>query len=65
VARRLTEEDLVVQEIGEESEIEGARIGAAAALLVPPDQLTPAQIKGWLLEQESAEIFGAQEATDV
>jgi hypothetical protein len=26
--------------------------------MVPPDELTAAQIKGWLLEQEAADIFG-------
>jgi hypothetical protein len=58
LGRRLTEDDLVVQEAAESAEIEAARPAVAAKLLVPPDELTAAQIKGWLLEQEASEIFG-------
>lgn len=58
VGRKLTEDDLVVHEAAESAEIEAARPGAAAALFVPSDQLTPAQIRGWLLEREADEIFG-------
>ena len=58
VGRRLTEDDLVVQEAAESAQIESARPAVASALLVPPDELTAAQIKGWLLEREAAEVFG-------
>lgn len=58
VGRRLTEDDLLVQEAAEDAIIEEARPRAASALLVPPDDLTAAQIKGWILEQEANEIFG-------
>jgi len=59
VGRKLTEDDLIVKEAAEGAEVEAARPAAAAALLVSPNELTAAQIKGWLLEQEAAEIFGA------
>jgi hypothetical protein len=60
VGRKLSEDDLIVQEAAENAEIEAGRSRAAAALCVPPDQLTEAQIKGWLLEQEAAAVFGEQ-----
>jgi hypothetical protein len=60
VGRKLTEEDLVVQEAAESAEIEAGRSGAAAALCVSPDHLTGAQIKGWLLEQEADAIFNGE-----
>lgn len=46
VGRRLTEDDLVVQEAAESAEIEATRPAVASELLVPPDELTAAQIKG-------------------
>ena len=58
VGCRLTEDDLVVQEAAESAAVEAARPAVASELLVPPDELTAAQIKGWLLEQEAADIFG-------
>ena len=58
VGRKLTEDDLITQEGAEAAEIEAGRQGAAAALLVHQDQLSDAQIRGWLLEREAAEIFG-------
>lgn len=58
VGRKLTEDDLLVRDAAEDAIIEEARPRAASALLVPPDDLTAAQIKGWILEQEADEIFG-------
>lgn len=60
VGRKLSEGDLIVQQHAEHAEIKAARTNAARALFMPPDQLTDDQIRGWILEQEAAEIFGVE-----
>jgi hypothetical protein len=52
VGRSRTEEDEVILRQADEAEIEANRGLAAKSLNEHPDNLSPAQIKGWLLEQE-------------